>query len=121
MVAAPSFAYTPQDRERERSQEQERGKNERDTHHEYHFKQENKRVLQQHYPDRGHVDYNRREHFVAGQRLSGDWRARVRPVPETVIRELPPIPAGLEVGYIDGYAMVYDPNTGEIVEVLDLQ
>jgi len=37
-----------------------------------------------------------------------------------VYREFPPIPAGLEIGYLDGYAIVYDPATLEIVEVLDV-
>jgi len=110
IAAAPAFAYTPQ---RDQRQANER--------HEYHFKPENKAVLQKHMPNRSHVDWNRREHLVAGNRLPSGWHAHIRPVPEAVIRELPPIPAGLEIGYYDGYCVVYDPNTLEIVEVLDLQ
>lgn len=60
-------------------------------------------------------------HFAAGDHLPGNWRAEIRPVPKNVIAELPAIPAGLAVGYYDGYAVVYNPNTGVIVEVLDLQ
>ena len=52
--------------------------------------------------------------------MTGDWHARIRPVPEAVIRELPPAPAGYAFGYIDGYCVVYDPNTGMIADVIDL-
>jgi Ni/Co efflux regulator RcnB len=117
LVALPSFAYTQQARQDERQDERQSENNQR---HEYHFKPENKTMLRKNYPNRSKVDWNHRDHFVAGQRLTGDWHARIEPVPESVIRELPPIPAGLAIGYIDGYCVVYNPNDGMIVEVLDL-
>lgn len=110
VVAVPSFA-APQDRQR----------GEEHQNREYHFRSADKAKLQKSYPDRSHVDWNHREHFVRGGHLPADWHDRIRPVPEAVIRELPPIPAGCEVGYLDGWAVVYDPTTGEIIETLDLQ
>ncbi len=90
----------------------------------YHFRAADQAKLRDHY--RGnfrqtdHIDVAHRTAFRVGMRLSGDWRARIHPVPEAIIGELPPIPAGLEIGYLDGYAIVYDPGTGEIVETLDV-
>lgn len=87
---------------------------------EYHFKPENRATLREHYKELGRVDANHREHFVAGANLPGDWRHHIRPVPRAVLGELPAIPAGYLVGYYDGYAVVYDPRTGYILETLDL-
>lgn len=61
-----------------------------------------------------------RPRFVRGQYLPVDWRARIRPVPVTIIRELPPPPPGYQFGYIDGYAVCYDPTTRIIADVLDI-
>lgn len=87
---------------------------------EYHFREEDSPKLREQYKEIDKVDRGHREHFVVGGRLPGDWRHHIRPVPVEVIHELPPIPAGYEVGYYDGYAVVYDPATGYTLEVLDL-
>jgi hypothetical protein len=42
-------------------------------------------------------------------------------VPVALVRDLPAIPPGCAIGYIDGYCVVYDPGTLEIVDVVDLQ
>jgi hypothetical protein len=89
--------------------------------HEYHFRQEDAGKLKENYKGRAKVDWEHREHFVAGGRLTGDWHKRLERVPAALIKELPPIPAGCAIGYIDGYCVVYDPGTLEIVDVIDLQ
>jgi hypothetical protein len=33
---------------------------------------------------------------------------------------LPPVPLGYEVGYYDGYCLVYDPNSLLVASVFDL-
>jgi hypothetical protein len=86
----------------------------------YHFRQEDAAKLRENYKGIEKVDRNSRPHFVAGGHLPDGWRARISPVPTTVIAELPAIPAGYVAGYIDGYAVIYDPNTGVIVDVIDL-
>ena len=90
----------------------------------YHFRAADQDKLREHYRgnfrESDHVDVAHRAGFRVGARLSGDWKARIHPVPEAIIGELPPVPAGLAIGYLDGYAIVYDPNTGEIVESLDV-
>jgi hypothetical protein len=42
------------------------------------------------------------------------------PIPPSLIAYLPPIPAGYQIGYYDGYAIVYDPYTGMILSIIDL-
>ncbi len=92
--------------------------------HEYHFRAGDQAKLREHYRgnfrEGDHIDVAHRSGFRVGVRLGGDWRARIHPVPEVILRDLPPIPAGLAIGYLDGYAIVYDPETGEIVETLDV-
>ena len=114
MVAAPAtsaFAYPPQEREHQSARQ-------------YHFRQEDAAKLREHYKDLAHVDKNHRdqyrERYVAGGHLPDDWKKHLRPVPAAVLHELPPIPAGCAIGYIDGYCVVYVPGTLEVVDVIDL-
>jgi len=113
LVTIPSRAL-PQDRPEHRDEAKGAKRPE------YHFRTEDRDRLRGQYKDIGKVDAAHREHFVAGGNLPGDWRHHIRPVPRAVITELPPIPSGYLVGYYDGYAVVYDPRTGYILEVLDL-
>jgi hypothetical protein len=89
--------------------------------HEYHFRQEDAPKLKQGYKDRAKVDWAHRGNFVAGGRLPDNWRKNMHAVPAALIGELPPVPAGCAIGYIDGYCVVYDTGTFEIVDVIDLQ
>lgn len=106
-------AYPPQ----EHSREEHRA-------HEYHFRHEDAGKLREHYKDIEHIDREHRtmhhDRYVAGGRLPDDWKRHIHPVPAAMIRELPTVPRGLAIGYIDGYCVVYDPGTLEIVDTLDL-
>ena len=92
--------------------------------HEYHFRHEDAGKLREHYKDIEHIDRDHRtmhhDRYVAGGRLPDDWKRHIHPVPAAMIRELPPVPRGLAIGYIDGYCVVYDPGTLDIVDTLDL-
>jgi len=98
-------------------------RDQRDEHHdraEYHFRQEDGAKLRQHYNRIDHVDVHHRPEYVTGGHLPSDWRKRIHPVPEAVVRELPPPPRGYVFGYMDGYAVVYDPRALVIADVIDL-
>jgi Ni/Co efflux regulator RcnB len=86
----------------------------------YKFRDEDAPKLRQHYKNVEKVDVSKRTALVAGARLEGDWRRRLRPVPAAVVRELAPPPPGYVFGYIDGYCVVYNPATLVIAEVIDL-
>ncbi|HLW76950.1 MAG TPA: hypothetical protein VKS01_08185 [Bryobacteraceae bacterium] len=114
-----SYAAPQQEAQREAQPAQrEQGKRE------YHFRTQDQAKLREHYRANfktgDKVDMDHRVHFRAGEKLPEGWRDRLHPVPEVVMQDLPPIPAGMEIGYLDGYAVVYDPAAGEIVEVLDV-
>jgi hypothetical protein len=88
------------------------------------FRAEDQSRLREHcktnFREHERIDVGKRPKLVVGGRLTGDWKGRIHPVPEVVYREFPAIPTGLEIGYLDGYAVVYDPVSLEIVEVLDV-
>jgi Ni/Co efflux regulator RcnB len=86
----------------------------------YHFRQEDAPRLRQQYSQMDRVDRDRRPHYSAGQHLPAGWNQRIRPVPTSVYRQLPPPPPGYRLGYLDGYAVAYNPTTQIIADVLDL-
>jgi hypothetical protein len=47
-------------------------------------------------------------------------RTEIQPVPVDVVSYLPPVPEGYMVGFVDGYCVVYNPNTFIVIDVLDL-
>lgn len=113
-LAAAVSLPAQQDRGREQPQNQRE-----QARPQYHFRQEDAGKLRQHYKNINR-DLKNRGHFVAGENLPSDWRHHIHPVPQAVIAELPPAPPGYVFGYIDGYCVVYDPNTGYIADVIDL-
>jgi Ni/Co efflux regulator RcnB len=87
---------------------------------EYHFRQEDAARLRQNYDKIDQVDVHHRPAYAPDGHLPTDWRKRVHPVPTSVIRDLPPIPAGYQIGYMDGYCVVFDPTSLLIADVIDL-
>lgn len=49
--------------------------------------------------------------------LPPGWETRIEPVPVVVERELAPVPVGYRRGIIDGFAVIYSPRTGVILDV----
>jgi len=66
------------------------------------------------------VDRNHRPRLGPGERLQGNWQSYMAPVPRSLIAYLPPVPPGYQVGYYDGYCIVYNPYTGVILNIIDL-
>lgn len=120
-ISAVALSSVPALRAQERREEAQDRREDRAEHaREYHFRTEDGARLRQHYTKIEHVDVAHRHVLVAGGRLPGDWRVRIRPVPAAVIRELAPPPPGYVFGYLDGYCVVYDPTTLLIADVIDL-
>src|SRR5215467_5077875 len=104
---------------------QDRGRDDRDHHDqgraEYHFRAEDRDHFSPHYEKdlrqwRQHPD--RRHNFRAGERLPNG--VRLKSVPESYYRTLPPPPPGYRFGYYDGYVVAYNPTTQIVADVLDL-
>jgi len=87
----------------------------------YRFRQQDVPRLKQHFQSQlAHVDRNNRPHIVAGGSLQGNWQTYIVPVPTEVITYLPPVPEGYQLGFYDGYIIVYDPYSGLVLDVIDL-
>jgi Ni/Co efflux regulator RcnB len=122
-AAAGPAQDRPRD-DRGRSDDQRRGDDRdrhNDRHAEYHFRAEDRDTFSRHYERdvrqwRQHPD--RRRNFRAGERLPSG--VRLKSVPSSYYRTLPPPPPGYRFGYYNGYVVAYDPTTQIIADVLDL-
>jgi hypothetical protein len=75
--------------------------------------------LREHYARNG----GNRTHTVTVVReqvLPVEVRTRVEPVPTEYVSYLGPAPSGFMYGFVDGYVVLYDPNTFFVVDVLPL-
>jgi len=61
-----------------------------------------------------------RPRFVIGGFFPYGSIGYLTPLPPPVIGYLPPPPPGYQMGYYDGYVVVYDPITYFIANVIDL-
>jgi hypothetical protein len=61
-----------------------------------------------------------RKKYYRNGTLPPGWQKRFRPMPAVVVQELPPVPYGYQRGYYDGYAVVVDPRTRIIYDVMDI-
>jgi hypothetical protein len=82
------------------------------------FEERDVRVIREYYAPRHRAlppglakKYYRTGHLPAG------WQTRIEPVPVVVERELPPVQVGYRRGVIDGFAVIYNPSDGLIVDV----
>ncbi|MFM2482762.1 hypothetical protein [Celerinatantimonas sp. YJH-8] len=81
----------------------------------------NKHVMKQHYQRiLGRVDRHRRPTFHQGQPIPSRYRHYITPAPTSLTRQLPNLPQGYDMGYYQGYTVVYDPKTFVIVSLVDL-
>ncbi len=87
----------------------------------YHFRAEDRNQFSPHYQKdirqwREHPD--RRHQIHAGERLPAG--VRLKAVPQSYYRTLPPPPPGYRFGYYGGYVVAYNPTTQIVADVLDL-
>jgi len=123
-----AFASIAQERPRDDRNQRDGHNQARDEHErggngraEYHFRTEDREHFRSHYQKdvnqwRRHPD--RRHAFRAGERLPSG--VRLKSVPSSYYRTLPPPPPGYRFGYYDGYVVAYNPTTQIIADVLDL-
>ncbi|MCL1073138.1 hypothetical protein [Shewanella dokdonensis] len=81
----------------------------------------NKHVMQQHYQRiLGKVERHQRPTWHKGEVIPERYRPYITPAPSALIRRLNDIPPGCNVGYYQGYSVVYDPTTFAILTLVDL-
>jgi len=120
-LAVFASAGVAQNRGDDRRRDDDR--NRREEKSEYHFRPEDRDRFSSHYRSniRGWEKHpDRRHHIRAGERLPSDYRSRLKTVPASYYRTLPPPPPGYRFGYYDGYVVAYNPTTQIVADVLDL-
>jgi hypothetical protein len=70
--------------------------------------------------DMRRIDRWNRHSFYPGGYLRRIYLNRIQPIPPDLAMYLPPVPPGYEVGYFDGYCLLFDPFTLRIASVIDL-
>jgi hypothetical protein len=68
----------------------------------------------------GGINRANRPRFVIGGFFPYTYIPYITPLPPNVYGYLPPPPPGYQMGYYDGYVVVYDPLTYFIANVVDL-
>ena len=118
--SAGAYAQNPRGDDRRSRDDDHRRQEEKS---DYHFRSEDRSNFSGHYKSQirqfqQHPE--RRQHVRAGEQLPNDYRARLKPVPQSYYRSVPPPPRGYQFGYYDGYVVAYNPTTRIIADVLDL-
>lgn len=111
-VPACSFAAAPQEHH-------EQPQHEAAAHQNYHFRADDRSHLQEHYRT-AHQHPENAHHWAwhRGVNLPFGWQGQVEPLPQADITLLAPPPPGYVFGYYNGWAIVYDPNTGVILDAV---
>lgn len=87
----------------------------------YSFRSNDRARLHSYYINRMRdIDRSNRPVFSVGGYFPYTYIGYLSPLPAELYGTLPPPPPGYQMGYYDGYVIVYDPVTGFIVSVIDL-
>lgn len=88
-------------------------------HQTYHFRTQDRTQLRTHYHS-AHPQPAEHHHWAwhRGVNLPQGWQGQVEPLPQADITLLAPPPPGYEFGYYNGWAIIYDPNTGIILDAV---
>jgi Ni/Co efflux regulator RcnB len=105
------------------ARDQGRNDGDRQQGRDYHFRADDRNQFSGHYRSNlrqleKHPD--RRHQIRAGEHLPSDYRTRLKPIPDSYYRGVPPPPPGYRFGYYDGYVVAYNPTTQIVADVLDL-
>jgi hypothetical protein len=80
------------------------------------FREEHLRMIHDYYRPRGLPPGLEKKFYRTG-RLPPGWEKKIQPFPYSIERRLPPLLSGCARGYLDGYAVVYQPASRVIVDI----
>lgn len=80
------------------------------------FSEDHVRVIREYYAPQGLPPGLAKKYYRTGQ-LPPGWEKKIRPFPVEVEQRLPPPCGGCSRGYVDGYAVVYQPRTHVIIDI----
>lgn len=88
-------------------------------HHRRHpdacFRDDHLRAIHEYYAARPLPPGLQKKLYRTGQ-LPPGWERKVRPFPYEIERTLPPLCEGCARGYVDGYAVMYQPRTHVVID-----
>jgi len=79
------------------------------------FREEHVRVIHDYYHPRSLPPGLEKKLYRTGS-LPAGWERRIRPFPPMIETRLPPLCSGCARGYMDGYAIVYEPRSRLIID-----
>ena len=79
------------------------------------FSDDHVRMMHEYYTARPLPPGLQKKYYRTGQ-LPPGWERRVQPFPYEIERRLPPVCYGCSRGYVDGFAVVYQPRTHVIID-----
>jgi hypothetical protein len=80
------------------------------------FRENDIRVIHEYYRPRSLPPGLQKKLYRTGQ-LPPGWERKIRPFPVIIEQRLPSLCSGCARGYMDGYAVVYQPRTRVIIDV----
>ena len=80
------------------------------------FREDHLRIIHDYYRPRSLPPGLQKKLYRNGQLPLG-WEKKIQPFPYVVERGLPPLPPECARGYMDGYAIVYQPRSRIIVDI----
>ncbi len=87
----------------------------------YHFRPNNRDFFRRYYlRNLGYINRIRRPIFSVGGYFPYGDIGYMTPVPVSLYGQIAPPPPGYQMGYFDGYVVVYDPSTYFIADLIDL-
>lgn len=87
----------------------------------YHFRPNDRNFLRRYYLRHlAYINRARRPVFTVGGYFPYGDIGYLSPVPPSLYGQLPLPPPGYQMGYFDGYVVVYDPLTYFIADLIDL-
>ena len=109
-----------QDRDRDKGEHREaKQPSDKDRNTHVTIKSDAKDKLRQHYAS-SHPNHSHTVTVVRQQALPVSVQTMIEPVPVEYVSYLGPAPEGFVYGFVDGYVVLYDPDTFFVVDVMPL-
>lgn len=95
-----------------------KGKGHADDERSCYFQQQDARVLDEYYGPRYRtLPPGLQKKLYRTGRLPPGWEKKLEPLPVVVEQRLTPLPSGYRRGFMDGYAVVYNPGTQIVIDI----
>lgn len=117
--SSPRIAIAGDHGDHDEKHHRDRDDDDRERHRKYRddcFRDEHLAVIHDYYRPRALPPGLEKKFYRTGQ-LPPGWEKKIQPFPEVVERRLPPVCAGCARGYMDGYAVIYQPRTRVIIDI----